>query len=382
MARLSRNVLLLAATSFLADVSGEMLMAVLPFLLVAQGASGLGVGLVGGLTDAVGYLVKPLAGRVADRTRRRKPLIVAGYLVPALARVGVALSASWAGSLLFRGIDRVGKGLRSGPRDALLAESAAKEERGRAFGLHRAADTAGAFVGVFAALALLAWAGAEPATVVLVGALVGLLTLLPLALVRETQHDAARAAAKPLFEAASPRYRSFLLVAALFALGNVSYLFFLLRAADAAGGATGAIALYLLFNLVYFLAAYPLGRLADQWGKVPLLAAGWLLFALASALFLLPPTLPLAVAGFGVLGLAFAAFEGNERALAADLVGTEGRATRLGTFHMTVGLSTLVGGVAAGALWQFVSPAAAFAWGCAVPVVAALLLLALRPGAR
>lgn len=374
VARPSRNVLLLAATSFLADVSGEMLMAVLPFLLVAQGATGLGVGLVGGLADAVGHLVKPVAGRVADRTRRRKPLILAGYLVPALSRVGIALASTWGVSLLFRAADRVGKGLRAGPRDALLAESAPRDARGRAFGLHRAADTAGAFVGVGLALGALLLLDASPAAIVLAGALVGLGTMAPLLFVRDVASEPG--AAKALVEPASPRYRAFLLVAALFALGNVSYLFFLLRAADAVGGEAGAIALYLLFNLVYLAAAYPAGRLADRHGKPRVLLAGFLLFALASLLFLLPPTLPAVLLGFAILGLAFAGFEGTERAYVADLAGTQGRATRLGLFHMTVGLATFTGGIAAGLLWDRVAPWAAFGWGATLAAGAAGLLVA------
>lgn len=371
----TRNVLLLAATSFLADVSGEMLMAVLPFLLVAQGATGIGIGLVGGLADAMGHLVKPFAGAVADRTRRRKPIIIAGYVIPALARVGIAFAVAWQATLGWRAADRVGKGLRSGPRDALLAESAAPAQRGRAFGLHRAADTAGAFFGVGLALALLAFFDLSPSTIVLAGALVGLGTLVPLAFVRDVEADAR--GGKAAFEHPSGRYKAFLLVAALFALGNVSYLFYLLRAAAAVGGETGAVALYLLFNLVYFLAAYPAGRLADRIGKPRVLAAGFLLFALSAAFFVATPTPALAVAGFVALGFAFAGVEGVERAFAADLAGSEARATRLGVFHAVVGFSTLAGGLVAGLLWDRVAPGAAFAWAVAVPLVALGLLSAL-----
>jgi MFS family permease len=372
VARLGRNVALLAATSFLADVSGEMLMAVLPFLLVAQGAGGLAVGLVGGFADAIGHLVKPFSGALADRTRRRKPLIISGYLTAAVARIGIALGGAWSVTLAFRSVDRVGKGLRSAPRDALLAESVPPERRGRAFGIHRAADTLGAVVGVSAALVMLVVFGASPAIIVFAGALVGLSTVVPLVFVREI--DASHNSGKPLLEAASPRYVRYLVVVGLFALGNVSYLFYLLRAREAVGGDAGAVALYLGFNVVYFAAAYPFGHLADRIGKVPILGAGFALASASAAFFLLPPSLPLAIAGFALLGLSFASVDGVERALAADLAGSAARSTRLGIFSATVGLSTVLGGVVAGLLWQSVAPWATFAWGAVVTLVALGLL--------
>lgn len=375
MARPGRNVLLLAVASFLADVSGEMLMAVLPFLLIAQGATGVGLGLVGGLADALGHLVKPLSGMLADRTRRRKPLIVGGYLLAAVSRVGIALAGAWQVSLLFRAVDRVGKGVRTAPRDALLAESVPAERRGRAFGVHRAADTAGAFVGVGLALLLLARLDASPATIVLLGALAGLATVVPLALVREAG-EAPGGDGRALVEPASGAYRRFLLVAALFGLGNVSYLFYVLRASEALGGAVPAVALYLGFNAVYALCAYPAGRLADRVGKGRVLVGGFLLFSASALLFALPVSPAAAVAGFLLLGLAFAGVDGVERALAADLAGAAARGTRLGVFSATVGLSALAGGLVAGWLWDAVAPWATFAWGALLPVAAALWLLA------
>ncbi|HWH08734.1 MAG TPA: MFS transporter [Candidatus Thermoplasmatota archaeon] len=372
---LGRNVALLAFASFLADVSGEMLMAVFPFLLVAQGATGLGLGLAGGAADAVGHLVKPFAGAVADRTRRRKPLIVAGYLAAALARVGIALASFWAFSALFRAADRVGKGLRTAPRDALLAESAPAAQRGRAFGLHRAADTAGAVVGVLAALAGLAWLGASPQAIVLAGAAFGILTLVPLLLVREA--DAVPGEATRVAEPASPRYRLFLLVAGVFALGQVSYVFYLVRAADAAGGETAAVALYLLFNVAYLLVAYPAGARGDAVGRPRVLVAGYVLFAASAAALLLWPTLPGAVAAFALLGAGFGMVDGVQRAYAADLAGGAARSTRLGVYHATTGLCTVAGGLAAGLLWDRVSPEATFAWGAVVPLAALGLLVGL-----
>lgn len=380
---MNRNVLLLALTSLLADISGEMLMAVLPFLLVAQGATGVGVGLVGGFADAVGHALKPVAGRLADLQGKRKPLILAGYLTAAVARIGIALAATWQLSLVFRSADRVGKGMRTAPRDALLAESVAREQRGRAFGLHRAADTAGAVLGVALALAGLALLGESTRTtqgIVLVGGGIGLSTVLPLLFVREV--DAGADARPGGIEAPSPRFGAFVAIAAVFALGSVSYMFFVLRVTDATGGAAGAVALYLLFNLAYVAAAYPAGRLADRVGKPRVLVAGWLLFALPCGLLVLEPVLPVAVVAFVLIGLAFAAFDGVQRALAADLAGSARRSTRLGVFHGAVGLATVVGGLVAGFLWDAAGEWATFAWGAAVSVAAVMGLVALRLPAR
>ncbi|HEX2065631.1 MAG TPA: MFS transporter, partial [Candidatus Thermoplasmatota archaeon] len=147
-----RTVRLLSLTSLLADVSGEMVMAVLPFLLVSQGATGFAVGLVGAASEATGHLAKWVGGRAGDRVRSRRALVAVGYLVPALARLGIASAATWGASLLWRSLDRVGKGLRSAPRDAMLHGAVPKAQVGRAFAYHRAADTAGAVVGVLGAL--------------------------------------------------------------------------------------------------------------------------------------------------------------------------------------------------------------------------------------
>ncbi|HUR68617.1 MAG TPA: MFS transporter [Candidatus Thermoplasmatota archaeon] len=369
--KLARNVALLAIASFLADVSGEMLLAVLPFLLVAQGATGLAIGLVDGLADAVGHVLKPVAGRLADRWGRRKPLIVSGYLVAAVSRFGIAAATTWPVSLVFRASDRVGKGLRTAPRDALLAESVPPAQRGRAFGLHRAADTAGAVVGVSLALGALLVFGATPASIVAAGAIVGLSTVIPLLFVREVD---AHATAKAEGDAPrSPRFRAFVLLAGLFALGEVSYMFFVLRVARSSTEAT-AVALYLLFNLVYVAAAYPAGKLGDRIGKPRVLLAGWLLFALAAALFIPAPSLPMTIAGFVLLGLSFAGFESMQRAFAADLAGARGRSTQLGWFHATIGLSAVTGGIVAGLLWDRVGEWATFAWAAGLALVAAVAL--------
>lgn len=367
----SKNVVLLGITSFLADVSGEIIIVMLPFALLAQGATGLALGLVGA-AEAVQYLFKPLAGWLADRTSKRKPLIVAGYAAPPLARIGIALATSPLWIAIFRGADRAGKGVRAAPRDALLAESVAPEHRGRAFGFHRAADTAGALVGVLLAFALITWSGWSATSIVLLGAFLGLLTLAPLVFVRDIE---GATKGRRTFEAASPRYRAYLLVAGVFALGNLAILFVIIRGASAAGGAGGAILLYLLYNVIYVAAAYPAGALADRWGKPRVLAVGFALSAVGFALLVPAPSLPLAIAAFAVLGLAVGSISGVERAYAADLAGSEGRSTRLGVFQSTVGLAGVAGGLVAGALWDAQGPAWTFG-AAATLCVAALGLLA------
>lgn len=374
-----RNVLLLAAVSFVNDVSGEMLMAVLPFLLVAQGASGVGLGIVGGVTDGIGHLTKLIGGWVGQRTERKKTLIGGGYLLSSLCRFGVALATTWLATLAFRSFDRVGKGLRTAPRDALLADQLHASERGRAFGLHRAADTAGAVVGVLLTLLLLLQFGTGHGTVVLVGAGIGVLSLVPLLLVDERPRLALQGAVATIPEPPSRLFHPFLLVSVAFSLARVSYLFYLVRAAQATGGVEAAIAWYLWFNVVYAVGAYPAGRLGDRFGRPRLLLAGYLTTSATCALFVLEPTVPLMAAGFTLLGLSFAFVEGQGSALAADLAGSQKRSTRLGQYHAFTGVATVVGGVVAGLLWDEVSRGTAFIWGAALPLVAAIGLVAL-PG--
>jgi MFS family permease len=377
-----RNVLLLAAVSLVADVSGEMLMAVLPFALVAQGATGLGLGLVSGVSEGVGHAMKLVGGWLGSRAKRRLPLVGGGYLLAALSRYGVALATAWPVTLAFRSLDRVGKGLRTAPRDALLAESVEERHWGRAFGLHRAADTAGAVVGTLAVLGLLVWAGASERTIILLGATVGLFSVLPLLFVRETPPETEAGDKALVTPRPTQPYLTFLAVVALFNLGRISYLFYLVRAAVGSDVPT-AVAWYLLFNVVYMAAAYPLGKWADRIGHDRVFTASMALSAAAAAFFLPAPHPSVLLAGFVLLGLSFAAAEGSGRALASHLADGRRRSSRLGEYHAVAGAATLAGGLAAGLLWDGPGQAYAFAWGVGLPVLALAVLAGLalsRPG--
>ncbi len=366
-----RSVWLFALTSLIADISGEMVMAVLPFVLIAQGATGLGLGLVGGVADGIGNLMKLFGGYAYRFLRRPLLLVGGGYVLANLSRIGVAFAASWPATLAFRSFDRVGKGLRTAPRDALLADAVPAHEQARAFGLHRASDTTGAVIGVLLALAGLTWFGVSERTLVLVGAAIGFTSIIPLFFIRPARDPPPPENGDADGNAVTKPYLIFLGVSALFAMGRVSYLFFLVRATSAGFAVATAVLWYLLFNVVYAASSFPFGQAADLWGRRRVLLAGYLLGAAAAVPFLLPLRTAYATAGFVALGLSFAAVEGNQRALAADLAGRNARAARLGEFHATTGFATLLGGIVAGLLWDHVSPAWTFRWSAVLSLLAA-----------
>lgn len=371
-----RTVALLGAVSMLTDVAGEMVQPLLPLYLVAIGAGALAVGAVEGAAEAAVSLVKVGSGRLADKLPRRKPLVVSGYGLAAVAKPALALAFTWPAVLGLRIADRVAKGLRGAPRDAMIGDAAEPGKRGLAFGFHRMADTLGAVAGPVIALALLASVGQDAPGM----RLVFLLSAVPMALavallvlgVREAPVPRSRGpgAKDPLPRA----FWAYLGVAGLFALGHVSYVFFLLRAQSLGASPAAAVGLYVLFNVVYAATSLPLGRASDLRGRAPVLAGSFALFAGVCAGFALAPSLSWALPLFALYGVFMAAFETVSRAFAVDLAPAEARATALGYYHAVVGLAALPAGLAAGLLWERFAPWATFAWGAILGLLAALLL--------
>lgn len=371
-----RDIVLLGLVSLIAEVSGEMMSALLPFLLISQSAGGLAIGLVGGVTDGVGDFFKLVGGHLGQRTRRPRLLIGAGYLVAALSRFGVAAAPTWPMTLGARSLDRVGKGLRTAPRDAMLANLSSPETRGRAFGLHLAGDVTGALVAVALVAVLFGVLGMSPRTLVVAAACIGVFAVLPLFWVRDQAFGERGVDARSA--AAAPEYTSFLLVASLFAAGRVSYMFFVVAATLAYGTAT-ALGLYVAFTAVQAASAWLWGLLGDRWGKRRSLAIGYVLAA-AGAAFMLGGTLAWMVAGFLAFGLSVGCVDSLSRALAAQVTGGTQQTARLGEYHALTGFAGLLGGIAVGLLWDNWSPDVAFAWGAVVPLLAALGLMRLRRG--
>jgi MFS family permease len=280
-----------------------------------------------------------------------------------------------------RPIERVGKGVRTAPRDALIAESVRVGVMGKGFGFHRAMDTAGAVLGSFSAF-LLVWVwGLNLRTILLVAALISFTALVPLIWVREAsvrQGKPQISSLKMSFKGVPKRLKLFILAATIFALAQFSYMFFLLRVSGFLAGAgveyvAMPILLYVLFNIVYAVFAFPSGMLADKFGGLRMVVMGYLLFAATCLGFAWSGSLPLYILLFIAYGLVYALVEGNVRAYVSELSPPDIKGTVLGTFHTSVGLAALPANILAGTLWQLSSPTATFLYGAMLSALAAIL---------
>ncbi|GAC1473867.1 MAG: MFS transporter [Isosphaeraceae bacterium] len=364
---LPRNVWVVTLTSFLTDVSSEMLTTLLPlYLKDVLGARMVAIGLVEGVAETTASLLKVGSGWVSDRSGRRKGLAVSGYALSSVAKPFLLLANSWAWVLCIRFAERVGKGVRSAPRDALVADSTEAGQRGLAFGIHRAGDTAGAVVGLLVALAV-AWSMERGAlvlspfvfqTLVVLGILPAALAVIVLAVGAREPRAAhpARPSPKGTSLPFDRRFKAFLLISIVFNLGNSSDAFLVLRAQSAGLSVVGILAMMISFNLVYALASGPAGALSDRIGRKRVIVAGWLIYALIYAGF---GSVESGAGIWGLMalyGLYHAATEGVAKAYVADLVPPEARGTAYGLYHAAIGFSALPASLIAGILWQGLGP--------------------------
>ncbi len=378
------NVLWLSVASFLNDASSEMIYPLLPlFLTGTLGASTAFLGLIEGAAESASSLLKLASGWMADRTGRRKPLTVLGYTIAALARPLIAVAAVAWQVLAIRLADRVGKGLRTAPRDALLAESIPAEHRGAAFGLHRAADHSGAVAGPLLASALLLALDGDLRTVFGLAIIPGLLTVMTVAWkVRETAPAGfPGGGARPESAPAVPRLRElgpvlprYLGVLVLFTLGNASDAFLLLRAGQA--GVPVALIPLLWGALHVSKAVFSIwgGRWSDRVGARRAIIAGWGVYAAVYAGFAVVDAAWQVWALFLFYGLFFGLTEGPEKALVARLAPAGLRGSAFGAYHAAIGLAALPASIVFGLVWQAFGAEVAFAMGALIALAAALLL--------
>jgi MFS family permease len=350
--RLPRLVWLLGFASLFNDVSSEAIFPLLPLFLAQLGAPMGFIGLIEGSADALASIIKMISGRVSDRGPRRL-MVTGGYTLPALARAGIALAAAPWHVLTARLVDRAGKGIRSGPRDAMIADSVDSSERGRAFGLNRSMDHLGAAVGPLIASALVALGVGLRATFAVAAALGLVAPALLFLRLREPAHvDTARVPESPVAGGPllRPGYGPYLAACVLFALGNSSDAFLIVRAAEV--GWKNVPLLWFFHHLVKSAAALPGGALSDRHSRAIVVASGWAAYALTYVGFGFASSPVQIVLLFLAYALYHGLAEGAERAIIADLAERGGRGRAFGLYHGFVGVAALPAGLATGLVWD------------------------------
>ena len=380
-AGLSRNVILLAIASLFTDISTEMLYPVLPvFLTQTLGASGSIVGLIDGCVQSAQNIAQGISGTLSDRLRQRKSIALVGYFLAAISKPLMGLSTSWMGLFGARMLDRLGTGTRSAPRDALIASSVDEKNRGRAFGFEGTGDNIGAFLGPLLAAFLLSVSHVDIRSMFYFAFIPGLAAFCMVLFVKEnTEAVSVKPRAGVGVKHMPTIYWKYLLVTALFGIGCSSNAFLILRMQETGGSLEATILIYSAFNLVAALVSYPAGYLSDHWGRRTMLLVSFLVFLIAYLGFALSTNVVLISCLFVSYGIYQGIFRSVGKALAADLVAAELRATGIGWYSATVGLFQLAASIIAGELWDHIGHAAVFYNGAIFAAVGIIGLQMLLP---
>jgi MFS family permease len=369
------NIILLGITSLLTDISSEMIYPLLPIFLVVQlGASPAILGLIEGIAESLASLLKVFSGYFSDKIKSRKPFTIFGYACSGVGKIFLFIATSWLYVLGGRVIDRFGKGVRTAPRDALIADSARENKKGAAFGLHRAMDTVGACIGVSIAYFIITHFKSSIKNIFLLSLIPAFLGVVFLFLVREKRPDIEvhQEELKFRWRSLDKRLKLFLIFTFIFTLGNSSNQFLLLRAKDLGSSLPQVILFYLAYNIVYALFSYPAAYFSDRWGRKNILVLGYLFYGLVYLGFAFNRSLPNFWFLFGLYGLYMGFTEGVEKALISDIAPSGLRATSIGLHAALVGIGLLPASLFAGILWKFFGAAAPFYFGGVMGILASL----------
>lgn len=375
-----KNVWYLGLVSFFTDVSSEMIFPILPlFLTTVLKANMAVIGAIEGIAESASSILKLFSGWLSDKLEKKKILIFSGYGLSTITKPVLALATSWWHVLFVRFFDRVGKGIRSAPRDALIASSVSKESRGKSFGIHRMMDTLGAVVGTIIASLLLAYFANNFRLIFWLSFIPGLIAILIIVfLVKEVKQE--KKAEKRLtlsLKQFKPEFKKFLFVIALFSMANFSYAFFILRARDIGLALALIPVVYLVYNIFYASFSIPAGKMSDKIGRINVLAVGFLLFgvsALGFAFIANPITIWIL---FALYGLFMAVTDGVSRAHVSDIVEEDKRGSALGVYHSLIGITVLPANLIGGFLWNSINVYAPFVYAAVVSIIAFILLMVL-----
>lgn len=373
---ITRNILVLGLVSLFTDLSSQMVFPLIPlFLTTVLGTGAYTVGVVEGAAETSASLFKVVSGYWSDKIKKRKPFVLFGYSLSSITKPLFAFANVWPIVLFIRVVERIGKGLRTAPRDALVAESCDRSVRGKAYGFHRAMDGIGSVLGATLAFLLLPVLGYR--NIFLLAFIPGIAAVVVILFVKEKKVPIEKTikgtSIKISFKELPTNLRLFIVVSSLFALGHFGYAFLLLRAKNIGLADSTAILLYVLFYIVYTLCVIPLGTLSDKIGRKPVLITGYLAFAITSLGLVFTSNIHSILLFFVIYGVFYAMIDGVQRAFVVDLAPEDLKATALGTFHTAIGSVALPGGYIAGLLWDRISPEATFIYGLTLAMASILL---------
>jgi len=382
---ISRNVSVIGLVSFFNDVASEMIYPIVPiFLTAVLGAPASIVGLIEGIAESTASVLKVISGWFSDKLQKRKPFVIAGYSLSTISKVILGFAFSWPIVLVARFIDRFGKGTRTSARDALIAESSLATNRGRSFGFHRALDTLGAVIGPLAAILLLYILGNNLRLIFLLAVIPSIIGVILLILyVKEKNKEPIKQ--EPIkfnWRNLNQSFKIFLIISIIFAIGNSSDAFLILRAKNLGLSITLIILVYALFNFTYALFSTPAGIISDKVGQKKVLLGSFLLFSFVYLLFgLINQSLFLWLL-FPIYGVYMALSEGIGKAYISNLVPQERTGTAFGIYQTTIGLCTFFASFIAGLLWTYVNIKAPFIFGATMALISAILFFFLEKRAR
>lgn len=381
--KLPRNVWVMGFVSFFNDISSEMIYPIVPiFLKTVLGAPATVIGLIEGIAESTASLLKMISGWLSDHLKKRKIFVTFGYSLSGISKLLIGLATSWPFVLFARFIDRFGEGTRVAARDALILESVNIEDRGRAFGLHRSLDSLGAVIGPLLALVLISVYNDNYPTIFFIAFIPSLIgVILLITFIKEKKKDlTSRVEPKKLnltfkWSELHKDFQYFLIVSLIFAIGNSSDAFLILRAQNLGLSIIMTVATYVSYNLSYSFLSYPIGILSDKIGPKIILLCGFILFTLVYLGFgFITNSFWLWVL-FPLYGIYMALTDGISRAYIAKTTTPEKSGTAFGAYQMVIGLCTLFASIIAGFLWKYINPGAPFIFGAIMAAIASFLFV-------